>query len=220
MKYQIIAASAISLLNCQRVRAEQANVNAYLSTKDVGGDSVQGFGSKQLVVHVDKNSISPEKLAAIASSSNVVFAEMPDMPEFVSVKVYEQLQALGSIFEDDEPENKEDGEHEDDELKHEDHPSMSCSTKESISHSKTIDCDTSTSCPSTTYTTNTVDEKSSTKIYSVTPTPHIPKKGHKNVNGTEYSEGEDEEEWDNAAAVLGRPAMVGAAAIALGLALL
>lgn len=56
-----------------------------LSTDSVGGDSVEHLDFKPLVVHVDKNSMSPEILSHLASTSNIVFADLPDFPQFINI---------------------------------------------------------------------------------------------------------------------------------------
>ncbi|KAL3239144.1 Spo19p [Nakaseomyces bracarensis] len=56
----------------------------YLSTEDIGGDSVRtGTENNPLVIHIDKQSASPSLLDTLSHSSNIIFADLPNIPEFV-----------------------------------------------------------------------------------------------------------------------------------------
>lgn len=56
----------------------------YLSTEDIGGDSLKmGSSSNPLVIHIDKQSASPALIDTLSHSSNLIFADLPNVPEFV-----------------------------------------------------------------------------------------------------------------------------------------
>lgn len=64
------------------VVAEQ--FRAFLSTDEIGSDSIQrGTDDNPLVIRIDKQSYSPELIDTLTKSTNIIFADLPDVPEFI-----------------------------------------------------------------------------------------------------------------------------------------
>lgn len=57
---------------------------AFLSTDEIGSDSIQrGTDDNPLVIRIDKQSYSPELIDTLTKSTNIIFADLPDVPEFI-----------------------------------------------------------------------------------------------------------------------------------------
>lgn len=72
-------------------KASSSKFSLTLSTEQLGGDSTDYSEAKPLVVHVDKNSMSPEILEHLAHTSNIVFADLPELPQFINLREYESM---------------------------------------------------------------------------------------------------------------------------------
>ncbi|QLL30920.1 hypothetical protein HG536_0A07350 [Torulaspora globosa] len=62
-----------------------------LTTEELGGDSTEISANKPLIVHLDKNSMSPEMVETLARASNIDLADLPDYPEFVTSGEFESM---------------------------------------------------------------------------------------------------------------------------------
>lgn len=62
-----------------------------LTTEELGGDSTEISANKPLIVHLDKNSMSPEAMETLARESNIDLADLPDYPQFVTSGEFESM---------------------------------------------------------------------------------------------------------------------------------
>lgn len=86
---QVTTASLVVLAIISK--ASSSKFSLTLSTEQLGGDSTEYSEAKPLVVHVDKNSMSPEILEHLAHTSNIVFADLPELPQFINLREYESM---------------------------------------------------------------------------------------------------------------------------------
>ncbi|CCE63801.1 hypothetical protein TPHA_0F03200 [Tetrapisispora phaffii CBS 4417] len=65
-------------------------LNADSNSDTVGFEinSNDDLGRNPLVVHLDKSNLSPEMLEKLGSVPNIVFADLPDLPQFVNLREY------------------------------------------------------------------------------------------------------------------------------------
>ncbi|CCD25040.1 Spo19p NDAI_0E02230 [Naumovozyma dairenensis CBS 421] len=82
LSFSIINSILISSVLTERV-------NLYLTTDDLGGDSVTGLDHKPLTLHIDKESLTPELSTILSHSPNIIFADMPGQPEFINIREVE-----------------------------------------------------------------------------------------------------------------------------------
>ncbi|CCF59673.1 hypothetical protein KAFR_0H02640 [Kazachstania africana CBS 2517] len=87
------------------VLAKAETFQAYLTTEDVGGDSTEL--NRPLTVHLDKNTMSAELLEKLQHTSNIVFADLPQVPEFVTLKEYEEI--FNKMYDEEEDTLYEEG---------------------------------------------------------------------------------------------------------------
>ncbi|CCE64018.1 hypothetical protein TPHA_0G01820 [Tetrapisispora phaffii CBS 4417] len=55
-----------------------------LNIEDSLDKTIDNANSNTLVVHLNKDSISPELLSKLVSSTNIIFADMPELPDFIN----------------------------------------------------------------------------------------------------------------------------------------
>ena len=85
----------VTILSLLIAKAFAAEYYVTLNTDD--NDLVNsGLESKPLVIHIDKNSMDPEVLEQLANIPNIVFADLPGLPQFVNLKEYSSNLNSGS----------------------------------------------------------------------------------------------------------------------------
>ena len=87
--------------------------------RDIGGDSIDSLDTKPLTIHFDKNSLTPELMEHLLHASNLVFPDLPEIPEFINLKEYDIVdaktdenlitEATDTYFEEEEFETDSDG---------------------------------------------------------------------------------------------------------------
>lgn len=84
--------SIVSLLCFVLIRLTAGSRFSFtLTTEELGGDSTNSMTVQPLVVHVDKQNMAPEILEKLYHTSNIVFADFPEVPEFINLKEYESM---------------------------------------------------------------------------------------------------------------------------------
>lgn len=100
-----------TVLLCSSVAvAKSKEFNVVLSTNDLGGDSLSPLGAEPLVLRLDENSMSEELLAKLERSPNIVFAGLPNIPEFINSNEYNNM--MKKLYGEGEEENEEEEEEE------------------------------------------------------------------------------------------------------------
>ena len=92
------------LLCSSAAMASSKEFNVVLSTNDLGGDSLGSLGAEPLVLRLDENSMSEELLAKLEHSPNIVFAGLPNIPEFINSNEYNNM--MKKLYGEEEEENE------------------------------------------------------------------------------------------------------------------
>ncbi|QLG74012.1 hypothetical protein HG535_0F05240 [Zygotorulaspora mrakii] len=85
-------AATLFLLDVIR-QSSASKLSFTLTTEELGGDSTDSAAVRPLVVHVDKKNMSPEILKQLYRTSNIIFADFPEVPEFINLKEYENMKS-------------------------------------------------------------------------------------------------------------------------------
>lgn len=87
----------LSLISCLGSSQE---LKIHLSEEGIQDDNNE---TRLLTVRLDKESLQPNVMERLSKTSNIVFADFPEMPEFVNAKQYEDI--LNSLYNDKEEEH-------------------------------------------------------------------------------------------------------------------
>lgn len=167
----------------------------YLNTEDIGGDSIKkGTGSNPLVIHIDKQSASSALIDTLSHSSNIIFADLPNVPEFVKASANKiEHQMIGSTtwkHKDDKKEESDNDKENEDEQKGDDQKG----DKDKDKYKSKTTCLSSTS--TSTVTTTIQIPKSSKSTTLVTKTKVTESKKAKPTEKPEEDEKETNDEYD------------------------